>query len=40
MAGAAKENDLQSISDLISGKMRRFLLADLRILIIIIIIIK
>ena len=28
--GAAKENDLQPISDRISGTMRRFLLEDLR----------
>ena len=30
MEGEAKENDLQPISDLISGTMRRFLLEDLR----------
>ena len=30
MVGAAKENDLQPISDRISGTMRRFLLEDLR----------
>ena len=30
MVGAAKENDLRPISDWISGKMRRFLLEDLR----------
>ena len=30
MVGAAKENDLRSISDRISGTMRRFLLEDLR----------
>ena len=30
MVGAAKETDLRSISDRISGTMRRFLLEDLR----------
>ena len=30
MEGEAKENDLQSISDRISGTIRRFLLEDLR----------
>ena len=30
MVGAAKENDLQPISDWISGTMRRFLLEDQR----------
>ena len=30
MVGAAKENNLQPISDRISGTMRRFLLEDLR----------
>ena len=30
MEGEAKENDLQPISDWISGNMRRFLLEDLR----------
>ena len=29
MVGAATENDLRSISDRISGTMRRFLLEDL-----------